>query len=224
MVAIPVYDAKLQVETVRGLLDEKTIASAFGDDLLIQFLPSCSHAAMGRNQLAQQFMDSDCDRLVFLDADVTFEPGALLKIAKHDVPFVGGAYRFKIQDEAYPVGWLPDPDLKGIPCNKNGLLAVASLPGGFLSLSKEVFQKLKEAHPERQYEHFGKSAHCWFQMLFTDGHLYGEDSYFCKEWRDLGGVVFLDPEIELTHWEFNRPFKGHIGNWLRSQTPQIKAV
>lgn len=217
LVAIPVYDGKLQVETVRSLLNEQAIALVNGDELQTRFLSSCSHAAMGRNQLAQDFMDSDCDRLVFLDADVTFEMGAILKIAKHQVPFVGGAYRFKFDEENYPVGWLPDPEKKGIPCNRDGLLAVASLPGGFLSLSREVFEKLKEAHPDRSYEHFGKKAHCYFQMLFTDGHLYGEDSYFCKEWRDLGENVFLDPELTLTHWDFNKPYVGHIGNWLRAR-------
>jgi len=214
LVAIPVYDGKLQVETVRCLLNEQALSFASGDEILIRFLPSCSHAAMGRNQLAQDFMDSDCERLIFLDADVTFEPGSILKIAKHKMPFVGGAYRFKIENEMYPVGWLDKPELWA---DENGLLEVATLPGGFLSLSREVFEKLKEAHPERSYEHFGKTAHCYFQMLFTEGHLYGEDSYFCKEWRDLGGKVLLDPELELTHWDFNRPFKGHIGKWLKSR-------
>lgn len=214
LVAIPVYDGKLQVETVRCLLNEQALSFASGDEILIRFLPSCSHAAMGRNQLADDFMNSDCDRLVFLDADVTFEPGSILKIAKHNTPFVGGAYRFKLENEMYPVGWLDKPELWA---DENGLLEVATLPGGFLSLSREVFEKLKEAHPERSYEHFGRTAHCYFQMLFTEGHLYGEDSYFCKEWRDLGGKVLLDPELELTHWDFNRPFKGHIGKWLKSR-------
>jgi hypothetical protein len=91
------------------------------------------------------------------------------------------------------------------------------LPGGFLSLSRKVFETLKAAHPEREYEHFGKRAHCWFQMRFEDGHLWGEDSYFCKEWRDTGGKVLLDPELTLTHWDFNKPYVGHIGNWLKSR-------
>jgi len=215
LVAIPVYDGKLQVETVRALLNEQTVAGGAGDSLQVRFLPSCSHAAMGRNQLAQDFMDSDCDRLVFLDADVTFEPGSLVKIAHHQEDFVGGAYRFKLDQENYPVGWLDKPELW---ITRSGLIEVLSLPGGFLSLSRNVFEKLKAAHPDRSYEHFGKHAHCYFQMLFTGGFLYGEDSYFCKEWRDLGEKVFLDPELTLTHWDFNKPYIGHIGNWLKNRS------
>lgn len=220
MVGIPVYDGKIQVEVVRCLLNEQALAKETGDFLEFQFLPNCSHAAMGRNQIAQQFMDSECDRLVFLDADVGFTLGSLLKVARHDADFVGGAYRFKFDTENYPVGW--DTESKELWANNLGLIRVHSLPGGFLSLSKNVFQKLKDAYPDRGYEHFDKTAHCWFQMRFEDGNLYGEDSYFCKEWRDIGGEVFLDPELTLTHWEFNKPYIGHIGNWLKSR-PRAEA-
>lgn len=215
MVAIPVYDGKLQVQSVRCLLDEQTVAKSTGDQLVIRFLPSCSHPAMGRNQLAQDFMDSDSDRLIFLDADVTFQPGELIKIAHYPVDFVGGVYRYKMEPEDYPIGWLNEHE--ELWANDLGLIEVAALPGGFLSLSKQVFKTLKEAHPEREYEHFGNKAHCYFQMLFADGRLCGEDSYFCKEWRDTGGKVYLDPELKLTHWEFNKPYHGHIGNWLKNR-------
>lgn len=214
VVAIPTYDGKLQIQVVTSLLNEHIIAKECGDELLFQFLPSCSHAAMGRNQLAQQFMDSEAERLVFLDSDVSFEPGHLVKIAHHKADFVGGAYRYKFDEENYPVGWLDKPELWS---DEYGLIEVMTLPGGFLSLSRNVFQKLKENYPGREYEHFGKKAHCYFQMLFTEGRLYGEDSFFCKEWRDLGERIYLDPELTLTHWDNNKPFKGHIGNWLKSR-------
>lgn len=213
-VAIPVYDGKLPVETVRALLNEQAVALGSGDDFQVKFLGSCSHPAMGRNQLAQEFMDSDADRLVFLDSDVTFAPGALVKIAHHPVDFVGGAYRLKIPDEKYPVGWLNVPELWS---NELGLIEVDTLPGGFLSLSRKVFETLKAAHPERAYAHFGKLAHGYFQMPFINGLLWGEDSYFCREWRETGGKVFLDPEITLSHWDFNKPYTGHIGDWLKGR-------
>lgn len=213
-VGIPVYDGKLPVQTVRCLFNEQAVAFGSADEIQLKFLPSCSHPAMGRNQLAQEFMDSDCDRLVFLDSDVTFEPGSLIKIARAGADFVGGAYRFKMTEEKYPVGWVGNGELWA---NDLGLLEVATLPGGFLSLSRNVFEALKLAHPERAYEHFGKVAHAYFQMPFVDGLLCGEDSYFCLEWRKTGGKVWLDPELTLTHWDFNKPYPGHIGNWLKSR-------
>lgn len=225
LVAIPVYDGKLPAETVRCLLDEQVVALAGGDDIAVRFLPNCSHAAMGRNQLAQEFMDSNADRLFFLDADVTFERGQLIRVAKHPVDLVGGAYRYKFEPENYPVGWLQE--MRGIPLDeKSALLEVSCLPGGFMAISRKVFETMKKRNPERSYEHFGNHAHCYFQMGFMDGRLYGEDSYFCKEWRAAGGQVYLDPELSLTHWDFNKPYPGHVGNWLKrnSGIPESKTA
>lgn len=216
VVAIPVYDGKLPVETARCLLNEKSAAHVLGDDIVFEFLPGCSHPAMGRNQLADAFLKSDSDRLIFLDSDVTFDVGSLLKLAHMPVDFVGGAYRFKLRQENYPVGW--NEEVKELRANAFGLLEVNSVPGGFMALSKTVFEAIKQAHPGREYEHLGKTLFCYFQMPFKNGHLCGEDSHFCMEWRQTGGKVYLDPELTLTHWDYSPvPFTGHIGNWLKSR-------
>lgn len=222
VVAIPVYDGKVPVSTVSCLIVENTVAIGIGDELEIRFLPNCSVPAAGRNALVQDFMDSGADRLVFLDSDITFAPGEILKLAHKPADVVGGAYRFKLGQESYPVGWVPDPELKGLQADKHGLLEVASLPTGFLAISRKAFEVLKEAHPDREYSHMGQKAHCYFQYIFRPGEgLYSEDSFFCKEWREAGGKVFMDPEIELTHWDFAPvPFKGHIGNWLKGRPAQ----
>jgi hypothetical protein len=221
LVAIPVYDSKVPVETTMCLLNEKSIASGLGDDILVEFLPGCSHPAMGRNQLAQRFVDSDFDRMVFVDSDVTWELGALTKLANMPFDFVGGCYRYKFETENYPIGWLVDEEKKGLWSNEYGLIKVASLPGGFMSLSKNVFTKIREANPGREYEHFGKNAFAYFDMAFTEGRLWGEDSRFCKLWRDAGGDIFLDPMITLTHWDSSPvAYKGNIGNWLGGMRPK----
>lgn len=213
LVAIPVYDGKLQVQTVTCLMSEQFIANQLGDELQVEFLPSCSVPAMGRNQLAQAFMDSDCDKLVFLDSDISFEPGSIVKLAHMPQDFVGGCYRFKLPEECYPIGWLPNDELWA---DKFGLLEVGSLPTGFLCLSKKVFQTLKEATPEKEYTHFGKKNHCYFEYPFEAGKgLYSEDSFFCREWKKIGGKIYLYPEFNLTHWDGNIPYKGNIGQWLK---------
>lgn len=212
-VAIPVYDGKLQVQTVKCLLEETTVANGLGDELRVNFLPSCSVPAQGRNQLVQMFMESDCDKLFFLDADLTFEPGSIVRLCHMPYDFLGGCYRYKCGEEKYPINWLPKPELQA---DKFGMLEVAMLPTGFLALSRKVFEDFKTAYPGREYEHWGARSFAYFQMVFKDGALYSDDTYFCKEWVDAGGKIYLDPEIKLAHWDFNpTPFAGHIGNWLK---------
>lgn len=213
---MPVYDGKLPLETASSLLQEQLLAGQNGHELVFAFLPSCSVPATGRNQLVQIFLESDCDRLVFVDSDISFPVGSLLKIAHQPAEFVGGCYRFKMDKETYPIGW--DTDKKELWANEHGLLEVATLPTGFLALSRSVFEKFKEAYPGRECNHQGHPMYGFFQMVFKDGALWSEDTYFCKEWRDIGGKVFLDPEIKLTHWEHNyKPYVSHIGKWLKER-------
>lgn len=212
VVSIPTYSGDIPCRLARCLLDELVLSKEAGVDLQFSFLPNCSHVAMGRNQLACDFLESDADKLFFLDSDLTFEPGAILKVVSFDESLVGGAYRYKRDDEIYPVGWLDKPELWS---NEQGLLEVMTLPGGFLSISREVFLHFKHQFPDREYEHFGRIAFGFFQMRIDHGQLWGEDSLFCTEWRVMDEKVFLYPELNITHWDGNKSYEGHIGNWLK---------
>lgn len=216
LIATPVYDGKLPIQVVHCLLGEKDIAHGCGDELGIGFLGGCSHAAQGRNQLADDFLKSDCDRLVFLDSDVTWAPGDLIKIAHQPVDFVGGAYRHKTLTESYPVHF--DSTKKELWANERGLLEVMAVPGGFMSLSRNVFEKIKEANPNRIFDFWGRKMFCFFEMSFKDGTLGGEDFLFCESFRKVGGKIYLDPELNLIHWDQKMtPYEGHIGKWLKNR-------
>lgn len=39
-----------------------------------------------------------------------------------------------------------------------------------------------------------------FDTLIDDRTYLSEDYTFCKRWRDLGGEIWCDPKIKLTHW------------------------
>ncbi len=215
-VAMPVYDGKLPLETASSLLQEQLLAGQNGHELIFAFLPSCSVPATGRNALVQQFMESDCDRLVFVDSDISFPVGSLLKIAAQPAEFVGGCYRFKTEKEQYPIGWIQDRD--ELWSDERGLIEVATLPTGFLALSRSVFEKFKAHYTGRECNHMGHPMYGYFQMVFKDGAMYSEDTYFCKEWREMGGQVFLDPDIKLAHWDHKYvPYTSHIGGWLKSR-------
>ncbi len=201
------------MQSVACLLAETSIAQAIGVELKVNFMPACTNLALGRNQLVKEFLASDAEKLVFLDADVTFEPGALVRLAMHPVDFVGGAYRLKTNDERYPILLLNEPKKLG----PNGIVEVAMVPTGFLCLTRDVFEKFEAAYPDRHYTIDGVKNYCYFQIPYSDGALYTEDSYFCKEWCAIGGQIYLDPTPTLTHWQFNTPYVGKFESWVKSQ-------
>lgn len=214
-VAIPCYGATLSVETCRALLNEQSAAFLLGHELYIGFRPGCSLITAGRNQLADDFLKSDCDSLVFVDADVSWEPGSLLKLASHPVDFVTGAYRHKKLLESYPIDWIAEGELWA----RNGLLEIASCGFGFTALKRAAFDQFREKHGERLYSHDGHRFSAYFTAPYRDGCLMGEDGAFCFDYRAAGGTAWLDPELALTHHDGLNAYPGHIGNWLKARIP-----
>ena len=93
-IAIPAYDRKISVETARSLWNEQAVAREAGVDVQVSFAPGNSLITHARNQCVREFITSCADRLVFLDSDVAWEPGDLLKVALRPEDFVGGGYRY----------------------------------------------------------------------------------------------------------------------------------
>lgn len=209
-VGIPIYDGKVPMHLVLGLLTETSIARELGDTLTVRFLPSCTNLALGRNQIVKDFLASEDEKLVFVDADVTFEPGAIVKLANYPGDFVGGAYRLKQAKEDYPVLFHDEN-----PRLDAGLVEVAGVPTGLLSLSRKVFDTFRAKYPGREYSVQGQPCFAYFQIPFRDRCLWTEDAYFCREWRESGGKIYLDPELNTVHWDGNIPYPGRISTWIR---------
>lgn len=210
-VAVPAYDGRITIETARSLCNEQVAAALQGIDLSIQFVPGGSLVTTVRDRIVSDFLKTDADRLIFIDSDVSWELGDLLKLASHPVDFVGGCYRYKQEPEGYPVQFLDRDELWADPATC--LLEVAALPAGFLCLSRAVFERLEAAFPNRKYKHFDHEMHAYFWAPPGGG----EDGAFCNEWRSIGGKVWLDPRFTLTHTGGNPDFTGNIGNWLRNR-------
>lgn len=223
-VAMPTYDGKLDVSVTQALMAEQSIAVASGHEFEVRFLPGCSHPAMGRNQLVKEFLESDFEKLFFLDSDLTWDPGEIVKLCHYPREFVGGVYRYKNQNESYPIGWLPDPDGKGLWSDELGLIEVANLPGGFSAISRSAFERVRAFKPEKTSEHFGQHFYCFYDMKWEQGKLWGEDAGFCKDFKEAGGQVYLKPDVNLTHWDFRpTPYFGNLGKWLGGMRPSDKA-
>lgn len=155
------------------------------------------HVDDARNTVVKEFLNSDCTDLVFLDADVSWEPGDLVRLCRHDCDLVGGVYpkRTTSHAEPMPVRALPgqsEPDA-------NGLLEVDGLPTGFMRIRRHVLERL--AGEAAQWR---TSEHDMLPIIFERGAPPGEprrsgDLFFCWKWRGLGGRIFADADLRLGH-------------------------
>lgn len=210
-VGIPAFDRKLTCETVRSLLLTQGAANIAGIEFDVCFAPGSSLITHARNHVVRDFLASGADRLVFVDADIAWDGIELIKLASHQRDFVGGVYRHKNPTESYPINWIDRPELWS---DASGLIEVARLPTGFLSLSRGVFERTEAAHPERKPYAFGDGT---FYPYFHIPPGLGEDYAFCDDWRAAGGEIWLDPSLTLTHVDGAQKYTGCIGDWLRSR-------
>jgi hypothetical protein len=209
-VGVPAYDHKFHAATAAALLQEQIHAKKQGHSFRVNAVLGNSLVSCARDQVVQDFLDGDADVLVFVDADVSWEAGALTFLATQREDVVGAAYPYKQERLGFPVTWIQSGTLTP---NEHGLCEAATLPGGFLAVKRRVFHKLREAYPGREYERYGRKYYGYFHC--PPGN--GEDSTFCNEWRAIGGKVWVWTEAMLSHWEAGRVYRGRLGDFLRRE-------
>lgn len=217
MVAIPAYTGTIHLGTFRSLFTDLLALQERGDSWEVH--DECGNAliADARALIVAQFLASDCDTLVFIDSDVSWEAGALLKLVDYPVDMVAGIYPQRKDPINYCVKWKGTGELWADPTT--GLLEVEGVPAGFMKLSRKQLEAMVEQYPDTEfYVENAPDQKAW--ALFCDyrigKHKMGEDYAFCRRWVDMGGKVWIDPEIKMGHIG-NKTFVGHLGDWLRSR-------
>ncbi len=208
VIGVPVIDGKPHYATVDALLAEQFLARERGVHLLVEWEVGCSLIGDARNRLAKRFLATKgADALVFVDADISWPAGALLKLAETRKDVVGATYRTKTDDEVRF-------HVHGKAERVGKFYTVSGLPGGFIKISRRAFGRM---NPKAYAGTDGTPTRDYFPMGWHRGCYYGEDYGFCRLYRKSGGVVWLDPSIQLRHHDGMRAFSGDPLEWLRAR-------
>lgn len=89
----------------------------------------------------------------------------------------------------------------------DNLAKVKHTATGFMMIQRSVIENMMKAFPSTKYVddvHFLKPnenlyAYALFDCGVEDGHYYSEDWLFCHRWTKMGGDIFIDVSINLTH-------------------------
>ena len=170
-----------------------------------------SDVSRGRNAAAAAFMAGDFTHLLFIDGDIEFKPEHVLWLLQTGLPFVVGGYRKK--NDRGEWAFVHDWDEAGrVKVDADtGCIRIRRAGTGFMLLAREVFEAIRESTPDLAYvvrKHDGEHVpmHRYFQFdlrcdPFPDlREEWSEDCVFCQRWRDVGGDVWLHPQIQLGHW------------------------
>lgn len=152
------------------------------------------HVDDARNTVVADFLASDCTDLVFLDADVSWEPEQLVELCRRKEDVIGGVYPFRRETSKYE---MPVRHIRGNLEPKDGILEVDGLPTGFLKIRRNVLQGM--ARESESYVKNGKTIPIIFERDVFEGGRRGGDIGFCMKWREMGGKVWALVDLRLGH-------------------------
>ena len=212
MIAAPSYDGTITVWHASSLSETCKLGLTKDINVFSIYMSYDALVQRARNDIVQLAIDTDVDDLVFIDCDVDWNPEDFFKLLEHDVDIVGATYPKKGDEEIYPVkvqngieGWT------GV--DEKGLVEVEGIGTGFLKISKNALKQIYESCEEYTEPHKEKPIKMVFDIKIENGELVSEDISFCDKWRDLGGKIYFDPSINLSHVGTKR-WTGNFLSWI----------
>jgi len=210
MIAAPSYDGTITVWHASALSETCKLGLTKEINVYCIYMSYDSLVQRARNDIVQLALDQQVDDLVFIDCDVDWTPEDFFKLLEYDVDVVGGIYPKKGDEEDYPVKALN----QNIKFEENGLIEVEGIATGFLRLTRKALQTVSDDSIEYTESHKPKPIKMVFDITVDEkGELISEDIVFCRKWRKLGGKVWLDPSIKLSHVGTKR-WNGDFMRWL----------
>ncbi len=203
-IAIPSYSGHIHAFTMQTVIEAINDLSRERWLVAVCMVIKDARLAMVRNRLLANFLHSGSSDMLMLDDDVSAPGGssAIHRLMQHPVDFACGIYPSR-HHEPPPVRWLEDSAGQRLTqrCPETGLIDVEGAGAGFMRISRAcAAQMVTRYQVERYDDKEALSGVAW--RLFNEpikGDAWGEDYMFCKRWRAIGGKVWVDPDLVLTH-------------------------
>lgn len=223
MIATPMYGGMCTASYVTGLL--KTIHSmqAMGVNVFWCQITNESLITRARNELTRVFLEKGHDYLMFVDADIGFDEGAVSTLLAADRDIACGIYPKKevnwdsvnkaaaegktdLQD--YAGSFVMNLSGNEATTDEEGFIEVRHGGTGFMLIKRRVFEELTPHVPTYRVstvcddngEFLKPLTHEFFATSIDEtGALLSEDYHFCELWRKHGGKVYAHPFVRLVH-------------------------
>ena len=162
-------------------------------------------------------MRANADIIVFLDDDVSWRPEDLLKLIQTQGDVVAGTYRCKQpgDEENYMGRVLQDEQGRPTTMREDRCLEASQVPAGFLKITRNCVDVFMRGRPDLCYGPPWDLSVDLFNHGAYKGLWWGEDYAFCRNWRDLGGKIWLIPDLNLDHneWDPKKEPQVYPGNF-----------
>lgn len=150
-----------------------------------------------RNEMTASFLKTDHSHMMWLDADIEFEPDHVAKLWNMDADIAAGVYAMKKPDKQWFAAWKDGALVKDLD-QFDGPIEVDFAGTGFMMIKREVIVDLAR-HSENYEGPDGRVPTLYMTPVHNDG-FESEDYHFCRKARERGHKIMMDPSVRLKHW------------------------
>jgi hypothetical protein len=155
-----------------------------------------------RNQMASDALAQGFDELLWIDADIVFDPDDVDKLRRHDLPLVCGIYPKKSRRQL-ACSLLPNTRQVQFGV-KGGLIEILYCGFGFVLTRRSVYETIqRQLNLPLCNQRFNSTLVPYFATMVAgqDAQAWylGEDYAFCERARQCGFRVMADTSIRLWH-------------------------
>ena len=234
IVATPCYGGMVTQRYMQSCMGLLQLGAQLGLRVSIELLGYESLITRGRNTLVARTLDCPtASHLMFIDADIGFDPAQVARMLNFGEDVVAGMYPLKL------IGWdaaalararageaADTASLRyvGTPCSGaalerlQGFVTGEYAGTGFMLIRRSALERMIAAYPETRYRIAHTAAepsrsanqYALFDCTIDSetGEYLSEDYTFCRRWRDIGGRLWLDTQGALIHVGAHE-FAGH---------------
>ncbi len=238
-VATPCYGGMVSQRYMISAIGLLRLGEQLGFRVTIDLLGYESLITRGRNLLVSRCLDDySATHLMFIDADIGFDPAQVARMLAFDQDVVAGMYPLKLLDwnsgmhravageavETAPLRYVGAPCEGAEAASHDGFVSGTYAGTGFMLIKRGVLEAMMAAYPHLRYAASHVAAqpslsphqYALFDCMIEPetGVYLSEDYTFCRRWRDIGGKIWLDTRGALIH----------IGQHEFSGAPAVRAL
>lgn len=200
MIGTPMHDHRCNASYMKSLMNLYLARPI--EELQWKKVGGCG-VSRARTIIANQFLQSSCTHLFFIDGDIEFEVEDFMRILGYDLPVVGGMYFTKGVNNQVCAEAL-DGGGKVKELNGGRVVEVKNVGTGFLCIQRKVLEDiaingLVDSFIEDMEEGRGEERMAFFTEGVVNRRWLSEDWFFNWCARECNYKVYLDVYKHVIH-------------------------
>jgi hypothetical protein len=196
VIGVPMQDETVDIAFHSSINRTITSFGELGIKLNVLQTSGGSHIGKARERVLWEAMAFNPTHIMFIDADMGWEPNQITRLLCADHEFSAVAGVKKVDELKICANFLEQQNLH----DKSKFLEVRDVGFAFVMLKRSVIEKMCAAYPELAYNAGkDKTEFALFLDMIDDRERLSEDFSFCRRWRAMGGKIWLDADQGIIH-------------------------